>query len=110
MAESRTDTDAPDLIRVELVYALPDEQVVLAFDVASGATIGQVIERSGISDRFPEIGRARPRVGIFGKETTLAATVQEGDRIEIYRPLIAGPKEQRQARTTRNRGRKQRRG
>ena len=109
MAESETHGGTPESIRVEVVYARPEEQILLAFEVASGSTVGQVIERSGIADRFPEIGRARTRVGIFGKETTLAATVREGDRIEIYRPLIANAKEQRQAKVKRRGGRKLRR-
>jgi putative ubiquitin-RnfH superfamily antitoxin RatB of RatAB toxin-antitoxin module len=110
VAESGTDADAPQLIHVEVVYARPDEQVLLALEVARGATVGQVIERSGIIDRFPEVGRTPPPVGIFGRRTTLEAEVQEGDRIEIYRPLIANPKEQRHARAKPRGGRKPRRG
>lgn len=109
MAESGTNTGLPDPIRVEVVYARPEEQVLLAIEVASGSTVGQVIERSGIADRFPEMGRARLRVGIFGKETTLDATVREGDRIEIYRPLMATAKEQRQGKARPRGDRKPRR-
>lgn len=109
MTEAAIDGDLLKLIHVEVVYARPDEQVLLALEVASGSTVGEVIERSGIADRFPEIG-APLRVGIFGKETTLAAIVREGDRIEIYRPLIATPKEQRQAKARLRGGRKPRRG
>ncbi len=110
MAESAMDADAPQLIHVEVVYARPDEQVLLALEVEPGATVGQVIERSGITDRFPEIGRVRARVGIFGRLTELSARVREGDRIEIYRPLIANPKEQRQAKARLRGGSKPRRG
>jgi len=110
MAESRFDAEGRRLIHVEVVYALPDEQVLLALEVEPGATVGQVIERSGITDRFPEIGSVRARVGIFGRLTELSARVGEGDRIEIYRPLIANPKEQRQARARLRGGGKRRRG
>jgi hypothetical protein len=110
MAESEIDADAPQLIHVEVVYARPDEQVLLALDVEPGATVEQVIVRSGMTDRFPEIGSAPARVGLFGRLTELTAQVREGDRIEIYRPLIANPKEQRQARARLRGGRKPRRG
>ncbi|HXV10069.1 MAG TPA: RnfH family protein [Burkholderiales bacterium] len=110
MAESGIDAERPRLIHVEVVYARPEEQVLLALEVGHGATVGQVIKRSGILDRIPEIGGAPARVGIFGRSAELTALVQEGDRIEIYRPLIADPKQQRQARETGNRGRKSRRG
>ena len=109
MAESGTDADAPQLIHVEVVYARPDEQVLLALEVEHGATVEQVIVRSGIADRFPEVGRVPPRVGIFGRPTALGAKVRDGDRIEIYRSLIANPKEQRQTRAKLNRSRKSRR-
>lgn len=110
MAESGIDAERPRLIHVEVVYARPEEQVLLALEVEHGATVRQVIERSGIPDRFPEIGGAPARVGIFGKSAELEAVVREGDRIEIYRPLIADPKEQRQARAKPRGGLKRRRG
>jgi len=95
-------------LRVEVVYALPDEQVLLALNVEDGATVGQVIERSGIVLRFPEIGAAPAAVGIFGKRARLDTPVCDGDRIEIYRPLIADPKEVRRARAKLSRSRKPR--
>lgn len=110
VAESGTGADAPQLIHVEVVYARPDEQVLLALEVERGATVEQVIQRSGITERCPEVGRTPPRVGISGRRTMLEAEVRDGDRIEIYRPLIANPKEQRQARARARGGRKPRRG
>ena len=109
MAESGIATVTQDLIRVEVVYARPDEQVLLELEVVSGSTVGQVIERSGILDRFPEIGRTPARVGIFGRRASLGTTVREGERIEIYRPLIASAKEQRQAKARLRGARKPRR-
>lgn len=85
-------------LRVEVAYALPAEQVLLVLDVEPGITVGQVIERSGIVLRFPEIGTAPAAVGVFGKRARLDTLVRDGDRIEIYRPLIADPKEVRRAR------------
>jgi putative ubiquitin-RnfH superfamily antitoxin RatB of RatAB toxin-antitoxin module len=110
MAESGIGAGRRQLIHVELVYARPEEQVLLAVEVEHGSTVGQVIECSGILDRIPEIGRPPVRVGIFGRPAELTAVVREGDRIEIYRPLIAGPKQQRQARAARRGGSKPRRG
>jgi len=89
--------DGERFLQVEVVYALPAEQVLLALTVAEGATVGQVIERSGIANRFPEISTAPARVGVFGKRALLDTPVRDGDRIEIYRALIAEPKEVRRA-------------
>jgi putative ubiquitin-RnfH superfamily antitoxin RatB of RatAB toxin-antitoxin module len=110
MADSGIDAGRPRLIQVEVVYARSEEQVLLVLEVEQGSTVGQVIERSGILDRIPEIGRPPVRVGIFGRAAELTAAVREGDRIEIYRPLIADPKQQRQARARRRGGPKPRRG
>jgi len=84
--------------RVEVVYALPTQQVVLVLELEGSATVEEVIQRSKITDRFPEIGKPPVSVGIFGKRTTLSAKVHDGDRIEVYRPLIANPKDARRSR------------
>lgn len=84
-------------LRVEVVYALPSGQALVSVEVEDGATVAEAIERSGIVSRFPEIVRPTSLVGIFGKRTTLAARVRDGDRVEIYRPLIVDPKEARRA-------------
>ncbi len=83
---------------VEVAYALPDQQVVLRVQGEPGLTVGQAIERSGILKRFPGIDLGSDKVGIFGKIATLKAEVRPGDRVEIYRPLIADPKEVRKKR------------
>lgn len=85
-------------ITVEVVFASPGEQVLEQLHVAPDATVGHVIEVSGVLERFPEIDLKTNKVGIFGKATTLSAGVKDGDRIEIYRPLIADPKEARKKR------------
>lgn len=85
-------------IYVELVYALPAEQMLLKSEVPKGATIAEAIKLSGILDKFPEIDLEKGKFGIFGKLSKLDTVLREKDRIEIYRPLIADPKEVRRKR------------
>ncbi len=87
-----------DKIRVEVAYAKLDEQVLLELVVDAGISLMEALELSGILERFPEIDPAINKVGIFGKLAKLDAKLAEGDRVEIYRPLIADPKEQRKKR------------
>lgn len=91
-------TGKGDLIGVEVAYALPDQQVMLAVDVAPESTIEAAIRESGLLERFPEIDLEQNRVGVFGKLAKLSDSLRAGDRIEIYRPLIADPKEVRRRR------------
>jgi len=88
----------PESIPVEVAYARPDEQVIIPLDVPAGTTVRQAIERSGILQRFMEIDLNKNKVGIFGKITKLDNELRANDRVEIYRPLIADPKEVRRAR------------
>ena len=81
-----------ETIHVEVAYALPHKQVILALDVEADATLEQVIHTSGILQQFPEIDLHQNRVGVFGKLGSLTDTLHPGDRVEIYRPLIADPK------------------
>lgn len=85
-------------VRVEVAYAGPDRQVIIPLEVAEGATLEQAILQSQIQEQFPEIQPATAKVGIFGKLSKLSATVRPGDRIEIYRPLLADPKAVRKQR------------
>lgn len=85
-------------IQVEVVYALPEEQALLSVDVCDGAKVKDVILQSNIIKKFPEINLDTVKVGLFGKLTKMDKTVRESDRIEIYRPLIADPKEVRKRR------------
>jgi hypothetical protein len=87
-----------DEIRVEVAYALPHQQVVLPLRLAPGSTVAQAIDASGILARFPEIDLAQNKVGIFGKLTRLDSALRNHDRVEIYRPLVADPKEVRRKR------------
>ncbi|EMR12867.1 hypothetical protein MPL1_07857 [Methylophaga lonarensis MPL] len=87
--------DKDDLITVEVAYATPEEQVILSLDVPPDTLVEDVVKRSGILARFPQIDLASDKVGIFGKICKLNSTLNHKDRIEIYRPLIADPKESR---------------
>ncbi len=78
-------------IEVEVVYALPEWQCLLSLRVAAGSTVRDVIERSGLVERFG-IDLAVNRTGVFGRLVVLDHLVEEGDRVEIYRPLTADPK------------------
>ncbi|WP_438971173.1 RnfH family protein [Methylophaga sp.] len=80
---------------IEVAYALPDEQLILEVEVPSDSTVEDAIKRSGILERYPQIDLATDKVGIFGKMCKLNANLKNKDRIEIYRPLIADPKESR---------------
>ena len=86
------------MIRVEVAYALPDEQWVVPVEVPEGATLEQAILTSRIQERFPEIELKSAKVGVFGKLGKLSAVLRAGDRVEIYRPLLADPKAVRKQR------------
>ena len=87
-----------ETIRVAVAYALPERQVVLELEVAADATIETVIRASGILQQFPEIDPGKNKVGVYGKLSKLTDTLHDGDRVEIYRPLIADPKAVRKKR------------
>ncbi|WP_372379062.1 RnfH family protein [Vibrio natriegens] len=81
-------------MKVSVVYALPDEQVWLSVDVDHSATVLSAIQVSNILDMFPAIDLDKQKVGIFGKSTKLDSELKEGDRVEIYRPLIWQPNDE----------------
>jgi len=87
-----------DKMRVEVAFALPEEQTIIPLEVRRGATLEEAIRQSGILQRFPMIDLSKNKVGIFGKLSKLNAELKPGDRVEIYRPLIADPKEARRKR------------
>lgn len=93
-----SDNSTPTTIRVEVAYARPDEQAIIPVEVPEGTTLEQAIVQSRIQERFPEIQLQTAKVGVFGKLGKLSATVRAGDRVEIYRPLLADPKEVRKKR------------
>jgi putative ubiquitin-RnfH superfamily antitoxin RatB of RatAB toxin-antitoxin module len=83
------------LISIEVVYARPDKQTLIACQVPRHTTLQGAIEQSGILTLFPEIDLHQHKIGVFSKIKALADSVQAGDRIEIYRPLLIDPKEAR---------------
>ncbi|MCU7918345.1 MAG: RnfH family protein [Candidatus Thiodiazotropha sp. (ex Dulcina madagascariensis)] len=85
-------------MRFEVAYGKMDEQALLVVDSDTPLTARQAIETSGILQRFPEIDMDANKIGIFGKAAKLDVLLVEGDRVEIYRPLIADPKEARKRR------------
>lgn len=85
-------------MNIEIVYGYTDRQLLLSLDVDETTTIEQAIEQSGIMQQFDDIDLKVNKVGIFGKLTKLSAGLKAGDRIEIYRPLLADPKEVRRRR------------
>lgn len=94
----RSFLESPSSIHVEVAFALPQTQVILSLDVPSGATVEEAIKLSGIVEKFPEINLQANKVGVFGKLTRLDHVLRPGDRVEIYRTLIADPKEVRRQR------------
>jgi putative ubiquitin-RnfH superfamily antitoxin RatB of RatAB toxin-antitoxin module len=87
-----------ETINVEVAYALPEKQLIMPVNVDVGTTVGGAIVQSGIMMEFPDLDLENSDVGIFGKATKMEAVLQDGDRVEIYRPLIADPKEVRRKR------------
>lgn len=88
----------PNSITVEVAYALPHEQAIIPVSVAPNTTAEAAIMASHIIAKYPEIDLNVNKIGLFGKLTKLDAPLRHLDRIEIYRPLIADPKELRRQR------------
>lgn len=95
-----------DRIKVEVAYALPEEQVIIPLEVEVGTTVRQAVERSGILQRFMDIDLKSNKVGVFGKLTKPDTVLRANDRVEIYRPLVADPKEVRRQRAAQGKGMK----
>ncbi len=87
-----------DEFDVEVVYATPERQKLIALRVPAGTTAIEAIERSNIRDEFPDMVVDEKALGIFSRKVSPDYELQPGDRVEIYRPLIADPKEIRRQR------------
>jgi len=87
-----------DTFTVEVAYARPDEQVIVPVTVPAGATLEQAVRQSRLPERFPEIDLATVKVGVFSKPSPWSRVLAAGDRVEIYRPLLADPKQVRKQR------------
>jgi len=88
-------------MRIEVVYALPQRQEQVVLDLAPGSTVRDAIQASGLAQRLPqiEIGRA----GVWGRPVSPETRLRDLDRVEIYRPLLADPKEVRRERAAKTR-------
>jgi len=92
------DQDSERQLAIEIAYALPERQVILESTVAAGTSPRDAVIQSDIDAYFPEIDKQSCDIGIFGKAVRPNQQLEPGDRIEIYRPLIADPKEVRKKR------------
>jgi putative ubiquitin-RnfH superfamily antitoxin RatB of RatAB toxin-antitoxin module len=97
------DVDSPGAtIRVEVAYATPERQAIVSIEVPQGCTVAEAIRRSAIREQFPGMVIDAKAVGIFGRKVSPERPLEEGDRVEIYRPLLADPKESRRRRAERD--------
>jgi hypothetical protein len=87
-----------ETLHVEVVYALPQRQELVKLTLAVGSTLQQAVEASGLPQRYPEIDLGKLKLGVYGKLSKPDALLRDRDRVEIYRPLIADPKEVRKKR------------
>jgi putative ubiquitin-RnfH superfamily antitoxin RatB of RatAB toxin-antitoxin module len=90
-------------LSIEVCYASPDGQALIAVDLPEGATLQQALDASGILQRFPGIDLNTQKVGVFGKLKPLDTVLADHDRVEIYRPLLVDPKLSRQRRVEKTR-------
>ncbi len=86
------------MIDVEVAHATPERQLLLRATVPVGSTLADAIELSGIRDEWPGIEVDLSSVGVFGRKLPPDTVLRAGDRVEIYRPLIADPREARRRR------------
>ncbi len=87
----------PEIV-VEVAYALPEKQYLQRVKLEEGSTVEEAIRASGLLELRSEIDLQKNKVGIYSRPVKLSDQVKEGDRVEIYRPLIADPKELRRQR------------
>lgn len=94
--------DVPaEMIRIEVACALPDRQALVTLSLRAGATAMEAVRQSELLRRFPELDAASPSVGIFGRRVEPGQILADGDRVELYRPLLADPKQARRRRARR---------
>ena len=91
------------LIAVTVVLAMPDRAIEVPLRLPLGATVSDALAQSGLAALDPRLDLERVPVGIFGRRVESKRTLADGDRVEIYRPLVADPKTARRKRAGRNR-------
>ena len=87
-----------EMLQIQVCYARPDKQELVDLKLPEGATLQQALDQSGLLQKHPEIDLKKNKFGIFAKLSKLDAVLRDKDRVEIYRPLIADPKEVRRKR------------
>ena len=95
---SDANSTATESIHVEVVYALPQRQELVRLTLPADSTVQRAVEKSGLLEKYPEIDLAKAKTGIYGKLSKADTALRDRDRVEIYRPLIADPKEVRKQR------------
>lgn len=85
-------------LSVEVVYALPDAQTVIDLRLPEGSTVADALAASGIFARHPELDAGECAVGVWGRVADRGQALRNRDRVEIYRPLTADPKQLRRRR------------
>lgn len=85
-------------IEIQVAYARPERQELVKLNLPEGAMLGQAVEASGLLQKYPEIDLANGKFGIFAKLSKPDTVLRDRDRVEIYRPLLADPKEVRRQR------------
>jgi len=86
------------MVNIEIAYAKPEAQLIVALALPEETTLEAAVKASGLLERFPEIALSELNVGVFGVVCKPDQAINEGDRIEIYRPLRRDPKEARRQR------------
>ena len=85
------------MLNIEVIYATEDEQIIFSASLASGSTVEQAIQATDVLNKYPEIDMKTIQVGVFSQKKKLDDVLVDGDRVEIYRPLITDPKKVRRA-------------
>ncbi|MBL8415649.1 MAG: RnfH family protein [Propionivibrio sp.] len=88
----------PELMRIEVIYPLPEKQEIFTVSLPAGASVRQAIEASGVLLKYPEIDLSKNKIGVFARLAKPDTPLRDRDRVEIYRSLIADPKEVRKQR------------
>ncbi len=86
------------MIHVTVAFALPQRQEVVALELPEGSTVADAIAAARVAERFPGLDMAALKTGIWSREASLATALRDADRVEVYRPLAADPKETRRSR------------
>lgn len=96
----KTGVPSGECMEIEVAYALPERQSLVQLEVAEGCTARQAAELSGLDLLYPQLDLQTNPLGVFGEAVEDSYRLQAGDRVELYRPLLADPMEQRRQRAS----------